>query len=117
MSMNPYGNSQVVYQAEPAHVDTVKTIKEKLHGICKERLMHKHVLLKTLEGHEYEGVIVFIDGDLLYLSLAEDEQLNRSDYWRYGYPFGPGFGPSVNPGSAILPLVLYNLLAITLLYT
>lgn len=39
-----------------------------------------------------------------------DEELNK----RF-FPYGPGFYGPVNRGGAILPLVLYNLLAITLL--
>jgi len=39
-----------------------------------------------------------------------DEELNK----RF-FPYGPGFYGPVNPGGAILPLVLYNWLAITLL--
>ncbi|WP_438445739.1 hypothetical protein [Gorillibacterium sp. sgz5001074] len=129
-----YPNPQVIYEADQAHVDTVKTLREKIHSLCKSKLMHKHVKVQTLDGHEYEGVIVFIDGGQLYLSLAEDEELMRSPY-PYGpvppRPPYPPYGPvphhpyppyspyppvpAYGPGGAILPLVLYDLLAITLL--
>ncbi|MDF2937790.1 MAG: hypothetical protein K0Q90_3163 [Paenibacillaceae bacterium] len=110
MSNNVSPVGQVMYQADNQHVEAVKGVREKLHGICKQRLMNRHVMVKTIDGHEYEGIIVFIDDGNVYLSLAEDEELNK----RF-FPYGPGFYGPVNPGGAILPLVLYNLLAITLL--
>ncbi len=111
MSNNVFTPGQVVYQADNQHVDAVKGVREKLHGICKQRLMNRHVMVKTIDGHEYEGIIVFIDDGNVYLSLAQDEELNKR-FFPYGGFYGPG---PVNPGGAILPLVLYNLLAITLL--
>ncbi|RAV02365.1 hypothetical protein [Paenibacillus sp. YN15] len=110
MSNNVAPAGQVVYQADNQHVETVKGVREKLHGLCKQRLMNRHVLVKTIDGHEYEGIIVFIDDGNVYLSLAVDEELNK----RF-FPYGPGFYGPVNPAGAMLPLVLYNLLAITLL--
>ncbi len=110
MSNNVYTPGQVVYQADNQHVEAAKGVREKLQGICKHRLMNRHVMVKTIDGHEYEGIIVFIDDGNVYLSLAQDEELNK----RF-FPYGPGFYGPVNPGGAILPLVLYNLLAITLL--
>ncbi|MDF2923340.1 MAG: hypothetical protein K0R57_2254 [Paenibacillaceae bacterium] len=119
MQNNPYPMAsaptpQVIYEADQAHVDTVKTVREKLHGICKKKLMHKHVMVRTIDGHQYEGVIVFVDDGNLYLNLAQDENLNRAYYYRFT-PYGPVPYAPFNPGAAILPLVLYNLLAITLL--
>lgn len=116
MSIQPYGNRQLIYQADPVHVDTVKNLRTKLHGICREKLMNKHVVVRTVDGHEYEGIIVFVDGGQIYLSLAEDEELTRNDPFRFfPGPWGP-YAP-YNPAGAILPLVLYDLLAITLLAT
>lgn len=126
MLQQPYvPNPQVIYEADQTHVETVKTLREKIHSVCKSQLMHKHVKVHTLDGHEYEGVIVFIDGGQLYLSLAEDEELSRSPvpygplspYSPYPHPPYPPHHPypPFNPGGAILPLVLYDLLAITLL--
>lgn len=118
MLQQPYSNPTVIYEADHGHVDTVKTLREKLHGICKSKLMHKYVNVRTMDGHEYEGVIVFIDGGQLYLSLAEESGRDfRSLYPGYPYPGGyPHPYPPYSPGSAILPLVLYDLLVITLLY-
>jgi hypothetical protein len=117
MLQQPYSNPQVIYEADQVHVETVKTLREKLHGVCKTKLMNKYVKVQTLDGHEFEGIIVFIDGSQIYLSLAEDDDRSyRIPYPGYPYPGYPQPYPPFNPGSAILPLVLYDLLAITLLY-
>lgn len=116
MEIQPQTSGQLIYRADQAHVDAVKGLRTKLHGICKEKLMHKHVVVHTMDGHEYEGVIVFVDGGQIYLSLAEDEELARSYGRFFPGPWGGPFTP-FNPGGAILPLVLYDLLAITLLVT
>lgn len=110
MPNNVHTGGQLVYQADTQHVNAVKGMREKLHGVCKQHMMNRHVLVKTIDGHEYEGVIVFVDDGNLYLSLAQDEELNR----RF-FPYSPGISGAVNPAGAILPLVLYNLLVITLL--
>lgn len=107
----PYSNPKVIYEADTAHVETVRSLREKLHGVCKTQLMNKYVKVQTLDGHEYEGVIVFVDGGQIYLSLAEDHPQD-SRFFPYPNPYQP-----FNPASAVLPLVLYDLLAITLLYT
>lgn len=116
MNQQLNSNPQVIYEADRTHVDTVKTLREKLHGVCKTKLMHRYVRVQTLDGHEYEGVVVFIDGGQIYLSLAEedDNRFYPGPYPGYPYPAYP-YTP-YNPGNAILPLVLYDLLAITLLY-
>jgi hypothetical protein len=107
----PYSNPKVIYEADTTHVETVRSLREKLHGVCKTQLMNKYVKVQTLDGHEYEGVIVFVDGGQIYLSLAEDYP-EESRFFPYPNPYQP-----FNPTSAVLPLVLYDLLAITLLYT
>lgn len=115
MAIKPNESPQIIYQADPVHVDTVNSIRKKLHGLCKEKLLNRHVLVKTVDGQEYEGVIVFVDEGQIYLSLARDEALEQS-FARYAYPSPWGPYPPVNPTGAILPLVLFNLLTISLLY-
>lgn len=120
MQTNPYTapRPQVIYEADQGHVDNAKALREKLHGICRKQLMHRHVLVKTIDGHQYEGVIVHLDEGNIYISLAEDGHHHRGyGYYYNNYRFFPGPAPYpvYNPGAAILPLVLYNLLAITLL--
>ncbi|MBH5318679.1 acetyl-CoA acetyltransferase [Paenibacillus sp. GSMTC-2017] len=62
--------------------------------------MHKHVRVQTLDGHIYEGMILHVDRSILYLQIMMQDPRSF-----------------VNPYNVILPLVLYELLVITLLYT
>jgi len=67
----------------------------------------------------HEGTIAGVDNKHLYLNLGVNEQMQRGYYNPY-QPYYPGPGPY--PGSyppynnnVILPLVLFELLAISLL--
>jgi len=111
MMNQPYGEPKLVYEADPSHVDTVKTLKEKLHGVCRKQVMNQVVRVQMMDGQSFEGVVLHIDDDHVYLNLAQDEETTRGLFPPYG-PYPP-YNPAAN---AVLPLVLYNLLAITLLY-
>lgn len=58
--------------------------------------MHKHVRVQTIDGHVYEGTTINIDRSILYLQVTMHKE---------------------RAYNAILALVLYELLVITLLYT
>jgi len=108
--MNKTNQVETVFRADPAHVETLKRLKESIHGVCKNRLMNRYVRVELVDGQTFDGVIVAIDHEYVYLSLAEDGAT------RWFNPYSPfGYAPFY-PGGAILPLVLYNLLAISLLY-
>lgn len=66
------------------------------------RCLNRHVRIQTINGQLYEGTVVHIDDGHIYLETA-------------GYAQRQWIHPHYSP--AILPLVLYELLVITLLYT
>jgi hypothetical protein len=103
MSQNP-GTLPALYQAEPSLIQTLGEAKNKVRELVS---LHagKAVRVQTLEGHMYEGVIHHAEGCILYLHVGHAEAR------AFLSPFNPFYS------SAILPLVLYELLVITLLYT
>ncbi|OXM82422.1 hypothetical protein [Paenibacillus rigui] len=105
MSYSPYRaqHEQVLYEANPETVSTLKNVQDRVQAIGKQN-MNKWVRVQTLDGHTYEGIIVQVDPGHIYLSVPVAQR---------GF-FGPG---AYVYNNAILPLVLYNLLVITLLYT
>ena len=87
----------VVYQAEPQHTAMVMEVRDRVMNMCGGH-MHKYVCVQTVDGHVFEGTIVHIDHCILYL------QCTMRDPRAF-----------MNPYNAVLPLVLYELLVITLL--
>lgn len=105
MSLSPYSSGMpsqpVLYQAEP-HV-TVKSIRDRISQICKQ-YRNQTVRVQTLDGQVYEGVLMHCEKGMLYISIA--------------YPSSPqDQARGLYYNNVILPLVLYELLVITLLYT
>lgn len=89
--------SPYLYQADGTFTTHVKKVRDTLVPLCNTHL-HRHVRVETMDGHKYEGMIVRVDGGHLYLQVSP----NRS-YSSYYY------------NNVILPLVLFELLVITLL--
>lgn len=114
MSYAMPGQQQVVYQADPSHAENVQAVRERLWKVCGG-LLHRRIQVRTVDGHVHEGIVVHIDGSHIYLSVTQ----NRGDSRAFFPPFSP-FSPFTPfpfvPSSAILPLVLFDLLVITLLY-
>jgi hypothetical protein len=105
MAENPVKQEQVVYQAEPGFVQTLQSIRINIHGLCgmyKSRM----VRVQTVDGMTHEGIIVHVDARHLYLSVSQ-----MGHQRAFGYPYGGGYYYN----NVILPLVLYELLLITLL--
>lgn len=88
---------QQLYQADQQAVNAMKKHKEQLCSICQQ-YNNRYVRVTTIDGEVYEGHLSHYDQHHLYLRIAHPQQ-------RF-----------YNPYAAVLPLVLYNLLAITLLY-
>jgi hypothetical protein len=98
ITMYTYNHNPVIYQADPSHTHVVKHMKDHIHSIGKQYLGHK-VRVQTLDGNVLDGTIIKIEGTHLYLHIHTHD--HRAFY---------------NPAAAtILPLVLYELLVITLL--
>ncbi|WP_246096542.1 hypothetical protein [Paenibacillus sinopodophylli] len=89
--------SPVLYQAEPKHTEMVMQVRDRVMGMCGGH-MHKYVRVQTIDGHIYEGMLMHMDHCILYL------QCTMRDPRAF-----------MNPYNAVLPLVLYELLVITLL--
>lgn len=107
MSMQHHGHGHghqehTLYQAGPHHPQSMKKAREHMHHLCNQHI-NQLVRVETLDGEVFEGVIVQCDRSILYLKIPGK-----------GSPraFMPNYYNDV-----ILPLVLYELLVITLLYT
>ncbi|GAB6927840.1 hypothetical protein JCM10914A_18230 [Paenibacillus sp. JCM 10914] len=97
----PQHQEQTIYQAETSTSQGIQAIRDHLHHLCKQHL-HKLVRVETLDGDVFEGVVVGCNRGIVYLSMPAE-----------GHP--RAFGPSYY-NQVILPLVLFELLVITLLY-
>lgn len=92
-----------VYQADPDTVQTLHRIRDTIRQCCSGCL-NRQVRVQTVDGQIIEGTVTGVDHRYLYVSVPD------SSHYR---TFFPGF---YNPASqVILPLVLYELLVITLL--
>ncbi|MCD9022239.1 hypothetical protein [Cohnella silvisoli] len=85
-----------IYKADNQWSDQVRRTRQKLAGICSQ-CMNRAVRVQTLDGHTYEGVVIGSDNSYLHIMTGDA---------RF-------FGPYAS--NAILTLVLYELLVITLL--
>jgi len=85
-----------IYIADKEWTEQVRNTRQRLAGICGQ-CMNRRVRVKTLDGHTYEGVVIGSDNSYLHLMTGDT---------RF-------FGPYAS--NAILTLVLYELLVITLL--
>lgn len=92
----------ILYQADPHTVHNLKSVRERVQHLCRQHA-GKAVRIQTMDGHVYEGVLVSCGNGLLYLKVtAPATQRNFLQSYYYN--------------TVILPLVLYELLVITLLY-
>jgi hypothetical protein len=85
-----------IYQADPQWSDQVRLMRQQLTAVCG-KCKNRRVRVHTVDGHIYEGTVIGHEGSMLYLA-AKDQ--------RFFAPYAAGY---------ILPLVLFDLLAITLL--
>ncbi|RED55723.1 hypothetical protein [Cohnella lupini] len=109
MSSSITANEQLtpIYKCDNQHHETLKSIKDHVHHLCSHHA-NRWVKVETMDGDVFEGHIVHCDRGIVYLSLSNE------GYARGFFP-GPYPGP-VNPyNNFVLPLVLFNLLAISLI--
>lgn len=85
-----------IYKADNQWSEQVRRTRQKLAGICGQ-CINRSVRVQTLDGQTYEGVVVGSDNSYLHLMTGDV---------RF-------FGSYAS--NAILTLVLYELLVITLL--
>ena len=111
--------SPVIYQADPAVVQHLNGVRDSLHESCKPYLNHK-VQVQTLDGQMHEGTIAGMDSKHMYLAVTLATDMGRGYYNPYykPYPGYPGHGypyPGTVNSNVIMPLVLFELLTISLL--
>lgn len=101
MSLQQQGQQeQTLYRMDPTTVHNVRSIQDHIGNICNSH-MNKLVLVETVDGDVFEGLLIHCERGILYLRLL-NHGTNRG--------FVPGFH-----NDFVLPLVLFNLLAISLL--
>lgn len=109
MMNSPYpAQSQTIFEMDAKEVEVLTKCKDKLHAICVQH-MHKHVRVRTVHGSTHEGVIVHIDHYYVYLQQSHGHSRAFLPY-PYSYPY---YNPYYS--NVILPLALFDLLAIALL--
>lgn len=95
--------NETIYYADPDSVQVLQRIRERVHQCCGG-CVNRTVRVQMMDGSVYEGTVMQLDDRHLYLSVPQIQ--TRA--------FLPGFG--FNPAAnVILPLVLYELLVISLL--
>ncbi|MNB98051.1 hypothetical protein D3C75_452940 [compost metagenome] len=92
---------RVLYQADNQYVQNLKSVRHHLHHICRQHV-NQLVQVQTMDGQIVTGRILGCDRGLFYLGVQQHGGQRAF------------FGSS---DEAILTLVLYELLVITLLYT
>ncbi|MEO3944898.1 hypothetical protein [Gorillibacterium sp. CAU 1737] len=99
MSMQMTGNTEhTLYQMNPETMNGMKTMREHMHHMCKQH-QNQMVRVETMDGDVFEGILMGSEKGVLYLKQPGSDTSNR-----------------YNPYSdAILALVLFELLVITLL--
>ncbi|MNJ53770.1 hypothetical protein D3C77_491780 [compost metagenome] len=101
MSLQQKGQQeQTLYRMDPTTMHNLKSIQDHIANICKN---HVNTLarVETVDGDVFEGVLIHCERGILYLRLPS-HMTSRG--------FVPGF-----QNDFVLPLVLFNLLAISLL--
>ncbi|MGF7048537.1 hypothetical protein J2T13_003045 [Paenibacillus sp. DS2015] len=91
---------QVIYQADPHTIQTLRHKRDRVHQMAHQYMNH-NIRVQTVDGHIYQGLLANLDGAHLYLNVSGNPHMNRQLYNPYN--------------NVILPLVLYELLVITLL--
>jgi hypothetical protein len=99
---------RVIYQADDRSAQTMRTLRNQLHDLCR-RYVNQAVKVETLDGHTFTGRIVGCHRGVLYLAVPAPGAARQPWGSPYPYPYPPGYS------DVILPLVLYELLVISLL--
>ncbi|KZE81560.1 hypothetical protein A9P44_01715 [Paenibacillus polymyxa] len=104
----PYNtvSPKTLYQARPEFQQEIKKVRDQIHHQMGP-YMNRTVRVQTMDHHVYEGTIVHMDADHLYLRVPQQYHSpspgTPTPYRSYAY------------NNVILPLVLFNLLVIVLL--
>jgi len=94
-----------IYQCDANDHRALRSVGEKLHRLCSQHA-NRLAKIETMDGDVFEGHILHCDRGILYVCLSNE------GYARGFFPAPPFPNPYYNN---VLPLVLFNLLAISLL--
>lgn len=115
---SPMKQMQTVFERDREEIKLLKRCKDNALDACN-KCIGKRVGVQTLDGSYYEGQLLGADKQYMYLQVATPNTsapyapatYANDAYRQYPYYYNPYY----NPYSAVLPLVLFDLLAITLL--
>ncbi|MDF2815687.1 MAG: hypothetical protein K0Q81_1887 [Paenibacillus sp.] len=94
----------VIYEAKPDCQKVIKQAKEEAYQACTQ-YVNRFVRLQRLNGDTFEGYIVHVDPEFVYLSIPQEAARGFYNPYYGNYYYN----------NTVLPLVLFDLLAITLL--
>ncbi|CQR51514.1 hypothetical protein [Paenibacillus riograndensis] len=101
MSLQQQGQQeQTLFRMDPTTRQNLKSIQDHVANIAKTH-GNSLVRVETVDGDVFEGLLILCERGILYLRLPNHMT---------GRGFFPGFQSDV-----VLPLVLFNLLAISLI--
>lgn len=101
MSLQQQGQQeQTLYRMDPTTMQNIRSIQDHIGNISRNHI-NKLVLVETVDGDVFEGFLIHCERGILYLRLP-NQGASRG--------FVPGF-----QSDFVLPLVLFNLLAISLI--
>jgi hypothetical protein len=95
---------ETLYQMDQTMFQSLHKMKQQVHGQCAKHI-NRPVRVQTIHGQTYEGYIVHIDAVILYLKPMTGHVRGFLDPYSAQNTYT----------NVILPLVLYELLVITLL--
>ncbi|OAB32776.1 hypothetical protein PMSD_17575 [Paenibacillus macquariensis subsp. defensor] len=90
----------ILFQADPNMTQQFRQVREHIHHQIKG-CIHRTIRVQTINGCTYEGVLMNVEGGMLFLSVPAAPSMSRA------------YNPYYN--NVILPLVLFELLVIVLL--
>ncbi|GFZ86853.1 hypothetical protein GCM10008018_36130 [Paenibacillus marchantiophytorum] len=97
-------SQQTMYQADPAFIQSLSRTQQQLFDVGSQ-CSNRPVRIQMMNGQIHEGTIAHMDDGHLYLRVSNQDARGFFNPWT----------PSPVNNDIILPLVLYNLLVISLL--
>jgi hypothetical protein len=120
MSQQTTDRQKILVQNSAETLQAYKNMCVETKLVCQQHV-NQAVRVELLNGQSHEGRIAHVDDRFLYLQITQpNPQVNRGyGYPGYGYPGYPGYpyqpAPYPNYNNFIMPLALFDLLALTLL--
>ncbi|RXZ78779.1 acetyl-CoA acetyltransferase [Paenibacillaceae bacterium] len=102
----PAQDAQVVYHCHKDRVEHVKTHRDKINAALQQ-CSNRPIRVQTIDGNTYEGYVSEVRHGCMYLVTARPGAETRA--------FNPFIPQNYYYNNVILPLVLFELLVITLL--